>query len=72
MAAWQVHSTAWELYRHLNEEVVAERHRGLAKMHILGIAKSFTSEDPLRKSFLAAPVVRRVLDTAPTLVRFID
>jgi len=66
VAAWQVHSTAWELYRHLNDEVVAERNRGLAKMHILTIANSFTSDAPLRKSFLSAPLVRRVLDKAPT------
>jgi hypothetical protein len=72
VAAWQVHSTAWELYTQLNDGIVAQRNRGLAKMHILAIANSFTSEDPLRKSFLAAPVVRRVLDKAPTPVRFRD
>jgi DNA-binding winged helix-turn-helix (wHTH) protein/tetratricopeptide (TPR) repeat protein len=65
VAAWQVHSTAWDFYRHAKNEAAGEQNRSLAETHILAIANSFTSDDPLRKSFLSAPPVRRVLDKAP-------
>jgi DNA-binding winged helix-turn-helix (wHTH) protein/tetratricopeptide (TPR) repeat protein len=65
VAAWQVHSTAWDFYRHAKNEAAAERNRSLAERHILAISNSFTSDDPLRRSFLSAPPVRRVLDKAP-------
>src|SRR6266851_2436258 len=66
VAAWQVYATAWDLYRHAKNDVAAERNRASAEAHILVIANSFTSDDPLRRSFLSAPTVRRVLDKAPT------
>jgi len=44
------------------KEAAAERNRSLAETYILGIANSFKSDDPLRKSFLFAPPVQRVLD----------
>jgi len=66
VAAWQVHSTAWDFYRHAKNEAAAEHNRSLAENHILAIANSFTSDDPLRRSFLSAPPVRRVLAKAPT------
>jgi tetratricopeptide (TPR) repeat protein len=62
VAAWQVHATAWDLYRHTKDDAAAESNRASAESHILSIANSFTSDDPLRKSFLSAPSVRRVLD----------
>jgi DNA-binding winged helix-turn-helix (wHTH) protein/tetratricopeptide (TPR) repeat protein len=66
VAAWQVHATAWDLYRHARNEAAAESNRALAETHILAVANSFASNDPLRKSFLSAPPVQRVLDKAPT------
>jgi hypothetical protein len=66
VAAWQVHATAWDLYRHAKNDVAAERNRASAEAHILAIANSFLSDDPLRRSFLSAPPVRRVLEKAPT------
>src|SRR5262249_27741177 len=62
VAAWQVHLTACDFYRHEKNEAAAERNRALAETYILAIANSFTSENPLRRSFLSAPPVRRVLD----------
>ena len=62
VAAWQVHSTAWDFYWHAKNDAVAERNRAVAEAHILAIADSFTRDDPLRRSFLSAPPVRRVLD----------
>jgi tetratricopeptide (TPR) repeat protein len=64
VAAWQVHATAWDFYRHAKNEAAAESNRAFAEAHILAIANSFISDDPLRRSFLSAPPVRRVLDKA--------
>jgi tetratricopeptide (TPR) repeat protein len=66
VAAWQVHATAWDFYRHAKNDAAAESNRASAEAHILAIANSFTSDDPLRRSFLSAPSARRVLDKAPT------
>jgi tetratricopeptide (TPR) repeat protein len=65
VAAWQVHATAWDLYLLTKDDVAAESNRASAESHILSIANSFASDDPLRKSFLSAPSVRRVLDNVP-------
>jgi DNA-binding winged helix-turn-helix (wHTH) protein/tetratricopeptide (TPR) repeat protein len=61
VAAWQVHATAWELYRHAKEQKLAETHRECAENCILKIANSFAPEDPLRANFLAAVPVRQIL-----------
>jgi len=66
VAAWQVHATAWDFYRHAKNEEAAESNRAFAEAHILAIANSFMSDEPLRRSFLSAPRVRRVLDKEPT------
>ena len=55
VAAWQVHATAWDFYRHTKNDVAAESNRAFAESHILSIANSFISDDPLRRSFLSAP-----------------
>jgi tetratricopeptide (TPR) repeat protein len=68
VAAWQVHATAWDCYRYAKNEEASERNRALAEAHIVAIANSFISDDPLRESFLSAPPVRRVLEKAPTSV----
>ena len=65
VAAWQVHATAWDYYRHAKNEAASESNRASAEAHILAIANSLTSDDPLRRSFLSALPVRRVLDKAP-------
>src|SRR5262252_5401502 len=66
VAAWQVHATGWDFYWLVNNAAAAERNRASAEAHILAIANSFVSDDPLRRSFLSAPPVRRVLAKAPT------
>jgi DNA-binding winged helix-turn-helix (wHTH) protein/tetratricopeptide (TPR) repeat protein len=66
VAAWQVHATAWDFYRHAKNDAAAESNRASAEAHILAIANSFIGDDPLRRSFLSAPSARRVLDKAPT------
>jgi len=61
VAAWQVHATAWQFYRHTKEDKPAEASRGRAEACILKIANSFARDEPLRASFLSAPAVARVL-----------
>jgi hypothetical protein len=61
VAAWRVHATAWELYRHAKEQKLAETHRECAENCVLKIANSFAPEDPLCANFLAAVPVRQIL-----------
>ena len=60
VAAWQVHSSAWSLYEDRDRER-ASRHWARAKELIMGIARSFEYDEPLRELLLTAPPVRRVL-----------
>ena len=61
VAAWQVHATAWQLYRCKQEYVEAEAHREHAQEYIFSIANSFANGEPLRESFLSAGPIARVL-----------
>jgi DNA-binding winged helix-turn-helix (wHTH) protein/tetratricopeptide (TPR) repeat protein len=62
VAAWQIHATAWRLYRHTGDQEAADKHRTRARAIILSLANSFAPDEPLRESFLSAPAIRRVLD----------
>jgi len=57
VAAWQVHATAWQFYRHTKEDKPAEASRGRAEACLLKIANSFARDEPLRASFLSAPLL---------------
>jgi len=59
VAAWQVHATAWQFYRHTKEGKPAEASRGRAEACILKIANSFARDEPLRASFLPLPYCSR-------------
>ena len=61
VAAWRVHATAWALYLRLKDHSSAQTHRASAHRHVLTIANSFESEEPLRRTFLGAAPVRRIL-----------
>lgn len=61
VAAWQVHGTAADFYADIEDRERADGHRARAKELILRIADSFDCDEPLRKSLLTAPPVRRVL-----------
>ncbi len=63
VAAWQVHATASEVYRHLKENKTAETHQERAASCIREIADSFAPEEPMRVTFLSAPPVARALGT---------
>jgi tetratricopeptide (TPR) repeat protein len=61
VAAWQVHATAWRLYRHTRDEQAAEEHRTHARTLLRKLANSFPPDEPLRQSFLTAPAISRIL-----------
>ena len=65
LAHWRVHFTAAELYGHLGNRALADKHRELSRATIMKLADSLPAEEPLRHTFLAAPLVRRVLDEVP-------
>jgi DNA-binding winged helix-turn-helix (wHTH) protein/tetratricopeptide (TPR) repeat protein len=60
-AAWQVHATASEWHRLANDAPQAHAHIDAARAHIRTIADSFDAQEPLRRSFVEAAPVRRVM-----------
>ena len=61
LAAWRVHATAAELYRASDNIESVNHHRELSRATILKLADSLGIEESLRKTFLSAPAVRKVL-----------
>ena len=66
LAEWRVHATAAELYKSMQNSEDADHHRELSRATILKLADSLAAEEPLRKTFLSAPSVRKVLGHAET------
>ena len=64
LAFWRVHATAAEFYEHTGNRECAEDHRKRSRATILKLANSLPADELLRKTFLAAPAVCRVLGTA--------
>jgi DNA-binding winged helix-turn-helix (wHTH) protein/tetratricopeptide (TPR) repeat protein len=68
LAAWRVHMTAADLYARSGkgdspEHPAAQHHRELSRATILKLANSLLDE-PLRRVFVSAPTVRKILDAA--------
>ena len=61
LAAWRVHATAFELYRNSGDRDLAERHLALSRETVMKLANSLPTEEPLRQTYLSAPVVREIL-----------
>jgi predicted ATPase/DNA-binding winged helix-turn-helix (wHTH) protein len=61
LAAWRVHATAFELYQDSGDRDLAERHLALSRETVMKLANSLPTEEPLRQTFLSAPVVRKIL-----------
>src|SRR5262245_33629746 len=59
-SAWRVHATCADFYRQLKNDDAVETHRKHAEAVISSLANSFAPDGPLRRSFLAAPEVRRI------------
>jgi tetratricopeptide (TPR) repeat protein len=71
LAEWRVHASAAEVFAGLGESADSERHRRLSREAILRIANSLPEDHSLRRTFLGAPVVSRILDgkaRMPTLI----
>jgi len=68
LAAWRVHATAAELYQRMGSRQAAERHLVLSRETVTKLANALPADESLRRTFLSAPVVRRILDDgdAPT------
>jgi hypothetical protein len=64
LAAWRVHAAASELYRSSGDGDLAERHLALSRETIMKLANSLPAEEPLRRTFLSAPMVRKILGGA--------
>jgi DNA-binding winged helix-turn-helix (wHTH) protein/tetratricopeptide (TPR) repeat protein len=64
LSAWRVYEAAWRLHGRGQDDEAAEDYRRRAEAAILVLANSFKPDAPLRRSFLAAPAVRSVLDGA--------
>jgi hypothetical protein len=61
LASWRVHAVAAELHEHTGDSELAESYLALSRETIMKLGNSLPAKDPLHKSFLADPVVRRVL-----------
>jgi hypothetical protein len=64
LASWRVHGTASELYRNSGNQASADLHLALSRETIMKLANSMPAEEPLRQTFLTAPVVHKILDEA--------
>jgi DNA-binding winged helix-turn-helix (wHTH) protein/tetratricopeptide (TPR) repeat protein len=62
LAHWRVHGTAAELYRTLGNRDMAEHHRESSCATIMKLANSLPADEPLRKTFLSGPLVRKILE----------
>jgi hypothetical protein len=66
LASWRVHATAAELYRRMKSGELAERHLALSCETVLKLANSLPTEEPLRQTFLSAPIIRKILGDGET------
>jgi hypothetical protein len=61
LASWRVHATASEVSQRAEDTESSQRHREISRVAILKLANSLTPEDPLRKTFLSALSVTKIL-----------
>jgi DNA-binding winged helix-turn-helix (wHTH) protein len=65
VAAWQACATAADVSGALGDAAAARAHRGRSREVILELAASLESHEQLRRTFLTAPAVARVLGEEP-------
>jgi DNA-binding winged helix-turn-helix (wHTH) protein/tetratricopeptide (TPR) repeat protein len=63
LAAWRVHATGADLSEQMGNSGLADYHCQLSRATIIKISNSLETEEPLRKTLLSAPMIRRVLET---------
>jgi hypothetical protein len=61
LAAWRVHATAFEIHQNASHQDLAERHLTLSRETVMKLANSLPREEPLRQTYLSAPMVRKIL-----------
>jgi hypothetical protein len=61
LAHWRVHGTAFDLHTCLGNPDRAEYHRQLSRGTIMKLADSLPPDEPLRNTFLSAPMTSRIL-----------
>jgi hypothetical protein len=61
LAAWKVHATAAHIEEESGYLESARLHRDVSRATIMQLANSLPEQEPLRKIFLSAPAVARVL-----------
>lgn len=61
LASWRVHATASELYQNSGDRDLAERHLALSRETVMKLANSVPTEEPLRQTYLSAPMIRKIL-----------
>jgi hypothetical protein len=66
LAAWRVHATAAEIYRRMKSRELEERHLALSRETVMKLANSLPAEEPLRQTFLSAPMVRKIFAEGDT------
>jgi tetratricopeptide (TPR) repeat protein len=68
VAGWQAHATAADVARALGDDAAATHHREVSGEIVLGLVASLgPKEEDLRRTFLAAPPVAKVLGGSPRL-----
>jgi hypothetical protein len=65
VAAWQAWATAADVSLALGDAAAAREHRARSREIILGLAASLEPYEQLRRTFLTAPAVARVLEQEP-------
>jgi hypothetical protein len=61
LAEWRVHASAAEVFARSGDSEASERHRRLSRETILKIANSLPEDHSLRRAFLAAPAVSKII-----------
>jgi DNA-binding winged helix-turn-helix (wHTH) protein/tetratricopeptide (TPR) repeat protein len=64
-SAWRVHATASDLHQKTRQPAGAAAHHASARAHIAALADSLEADEPLRRTLLNAPDVRRVTEEEP-------
>jgi DNA-binding winged helix-turn-helix (wHTH) protein/tetratricopeptide (TPR) repeat protein len=64
LAHWRVHATAADLHRLGGNGDLANSHREISRVTIMKLADSLPAKESLRRRFLAAPIIRKILDAS--------
>jgi len=66
IAEWVVHATAADMYECMGRSELAERHSGMSRSTIERLAMSLQADNALRRTFLTAAPVRKILESGAT------